>query len=605
MKTRNYDSIVWVPQYRSKKKNIVPREIVAFDTETIDGKAWLIADSDGKYIEVKCFDDIIKFLARDKLRKTLNFFWNIQYDFQALIKYLDKEKMQLLHLLGKCANNGIKIKYIFKKYFSIRKGTRTVAFFDLWQFYKMSLSHASKTFLHDDKRDIDRNRLNDPVFVERNKTDIIDYCIKDAKLTKSLAELLYDKLAKINIYPTHPYSQASVSVQYIQLYSRMPPFKNMPYQRYAYLSYSGGRFELFRRGYFDEGYVYDINSAYPFEIYNLIDITEGRWEKSRSLIVDADYGFLRCIYSCDNMRYAVVPFMFKNLNVYPGVKNNEIYITLDEYKFINDHHLGKVKLLDGWFYTAYKRKYLFRSIKKIYEAKNSVKDKDKVMYNTYKLVLNGLYGKFLQLDPYLTELKDSATDEPVIEIPKDGHTKLYLRRWKTGNFFCPVYASIITARVRLKLMKMILEHYDTAIATFTDSFISTEKLKYKSNKFGQWNYDKHGELLMVGTGIYAIRDGNTVVTKNRGFAIDSGTDLFTLFERNRDKKTIKLDMKHVLTLGKYLQQKRMWSQNELNQFIDNFKDININMDKKRMWDDEFKNCADILARNMSSATLQV
>ena len=102
---------VKIPQNRDKARSNL-RTIHTLDTETWQGDIFLIADSDGNFIdtfkEQITIDTILKFLTRKKLETSWNFFYNLSYDASVILK-----------LLGKILNNykkNRKLRFKYKVY---------------------------------------------------------------------------------------------------------------------------------------------------------------------------------------------------------------------------------------------------------------------------------------------------------------------------------------------------------------------------------------------------------------------------------------------------------------------------------------------------------
>ena len=74
-------------QNRDKAKSDL-RLIHALDTETRDGDIFLIADSDGKFLDDITPISVIKFLFSRKYQNTWNFFYNLNYDAEVILKLL-------------------------------------------------------------------------------------------------------------------------------------------------------------------------------------------------------------------------------------------------------------------------------------------------------------------------------------------------------------------------------------------------------------------------------------------------------------------------------------------------------------------------------------
>ena len=83
-----------VPQNRDNARSDL-RPIHALDTETWQGDIFLLADSDGDFIDTYMqgitIDSVIEFLTRSKYENSWNFFWNLNYDASVILKLLGKD----------------------------------------------------------------------------------------------------------------------------------------------------------------------------------------------------------------------------------------------------------------------------------------------------------------------------------------------------------------------------------------------------------------------------------------------------------------------------------------------------------------------------------
>jgi len=128
-----------MPQNRDKAKSNL-RPIHALDTETYQGDIFLLADSDGSFIDTYnqgiTIDSVLKFLTRKRLETSWNFFYNLSYDASVILK-----------LLGKILNNYKKtrklrfkyenytITYYPKKVLKIQKNHHSWNFYDIAQYF--------------------------------------------------------------------------------------------------------------------------------------------------------------------------------------------------------------------------------------------------------------------------------------------------------------------------------------------------------------------------------------------------------------------------------------------------------------------------------------
>lgn len=220
------------PQRRFKNMGFVQKENTGLDTETYQGYVKLICDDEGRYREIERFDDILKFLTYGRYRNKFNWFYNIQFDFESIVKYMDKSDLTDLYINGEIEYNTFIIKYISKKFFSIKdKNNQYYYFYDLYNFMDVSLNSAAQKFLKDSKNsDIDSSKINTDInYWKENRTKIIKYCIQDASLTKRLADYFWNILYEnLSYFPKRPFSKGKISEEYFLANCFIPQIDNIP-----------------------------------------------------------------------------------------------------------------------------------------------------------------------------------------------------------------------------------------------------------------------------------------------------------------------------------------------------------------------------------------
>lgn len=563
------------PQKRFKNSGFVLKENTGLDTETYQGYVKLICDDSGRRKDIDEFLDIINFLTHSRYRTKFNWFYNIQFDFESIVKYLNKSELSDLYINGTIEYEGITIDYISKKYFAIKDKNRNYYYFyDLYNFLDTSLDKASKKFLKDEKlKDIDSAKLNtDLNYWAENKSKIVRYCIYDAQLTKRLADyfwkIIYDNL---HYYPKRPFSKGKLSEEYFLANCYVPQIDFLPKKvlEYAYNSYYGGRFELLQRGYFEIVYNYDIKSAYPFEISNLIDFSKGNWKRTIKFNADAYVGFYLCSVDILESNFSPVVKKLNDLNIYPNGRFKQ-YLTRNEIAFIEAHFENSViKIVSGYEFYPQKLNYPFKTeIERLYRWKEKEQDED-IKY-VIKIILNALYGKFIQI-----------TGDNL-----------------TGKLFNPLYASIITSNTRLKLLNAAFQKPESIIAFSTDSIASTEKLTMPKNpQLGDFNLDFQGEGVFILSDIYTLWNDTDYKNRIRGFSV-------TKEKRGEGKHNASILLKDILAdmnntiynyytyrphhLGECLtHHKTLNIKQNLNVFSKVKKKIDINGDIKRVWKKDF------------------
>lgn len=551
------------------------KENTGLDTETYEGYVKLICDDVGRYAITEDFQDCINFLTHQRYRGKYNWFYNIQFDFESIVKHLDIVDLRELYHENEIVYNKHTITYLPRKFFGIEDNNNNrYYFYDMYNFLDVSLNKASKKFLKDEKiSSVDANLLNtDITYWNNNKENIIKYCIKDAELTKRLADYFWDIIYKrLNFYPKSPMSKGKLSEEYFLHVCKVPAINHIPEKvvQTAYESFYGGRFELLKRGYAEKIYCYDIKSAYPAEIANLPNFSKGKFVKVKEVNPDAYTGFYKCKVMAYEENFS--PFKLKlnaGLNLYPNGTFNQ-FLTKKEYDFY-ERSFGNsaINVEYGYEWIPKTLEYPFKSeIERLYQWKDSEKDED-IKY-CVKIILNSLYGKFIQ-------------------VSGDNNT--------TGRLFNPLYAALITSGCRVKILELGLQRPYSVISFSTDSVISQEKLSVPLEaKLGDFQKDFEGQGVFVMSDVYNLWNDETkkVKSKLRGFSIASTKDYDNAetylkdILNKMDSSIYEYFTNRPYHLGECLLHVKKRKITDINKFAQIKKQIDINGDKKRMWEKEF------------------
>lgn len=588
-----FDYLTLRKQKRFRNLGWTKKENTGIDTETFKGYAKLICDNEGNYKLIESFNDIINFLTSSRFENKFNWFYNIRFDFEAIIKYLEYHQLQDLYHDNKIKIGFNTIKYLPKKFFSIttKNNNHRYYFYDMYNFLDISLEKASLNYLHDSKlKGVNSKKLNTDInYWNKNLEKIIRYCIKDAKLTKRLADYFWNIVYKnMKYYPKRPFSKGKISEEYFLQTCYIPTINLTPLKvlETAYNSYYGGRFELLKKGYFEKIYSYDIKSAYPKQISELIDFTKGEWFKTiGKLNSDAHSGFYLCEVSDLEINFS--PFLKKigELSIYPNGKFNQ-YLTKREIEFIMAYfENSSIKIKYGYEFYPKQIVYPFKNeIERLYNWKEKEKDAD-IKY-AIKIFMNAFYGKNIQVA---------------------GESNLI------GKIFNPMYASEITSGTRIELMKLGLQYPDDIIMFSTDSIHSEKKLKVPKNpKLGDFSFEFSGEGVYLMSDIYNLWNDKKQRTKIRGFskALEKDREggevyLKDLLSGLKNDTIYKYETKRTHHLGECLIHYKKLDISDMNIFKNVKKSIDINGDKKRIWDSQFYNGEDCLRRKIESLPIKI
>lgn len=556
-------------------------KFMGIDTETINGFCRLIGLSTGRHFFVKSYDDILYFI---RCCNGINFLaFNADYDVQAFMKWLPKDVQRQLIKGVAVSYDGIIYEYIPKKYFRFDNN----AVYDVHQYYGTSLKKAADKYLDQSKLDVDAaNITEENIYTAK----VIDYCIQDARLVFQLFQTFHDLLPK-ELKEVKPLSTAFYSYKYFKkelVANRLTPSMNKLVRE----AYHGGRFEILQRTYAKNVKVYDITSAYPYEICKLRSMEGARYVRMAAYIQDATYGFYDI--EVDITDKYVSPLVFKNkgLCLYP-VGKFRVMVTKEEYETIKhyDH-----KILSA-IHIYCKKEYPFKDrMEYVFRQKQTSKNP-----LAWKLIANSLYGKTCQsIKRYVTE---ALEDEPILKsfTTPDGITYYQYADISNSNF---VYASVITANTRLRMYQAIKQWPNDVMAVQTDSLISRNPLPLKvDDQLGNWKLEEWDEAYLIGSGVYFYKMDGIWKAKFRGFNFQ-GTVVEDILDKllNSEESFITFESLKRFSIQ---ESERLHNEELANQIITVSKKLNINFDRKRVWMDKWNCGKEIATKAITSLAIPV
>jgi len=546
------------PQNRDPARSKL-RPIHALDTETYDGNIFLIADSNGKFLDTNITaESVISFLFQKRYQNAWNFFYNLGYDAEVILKLLGTKlnlyrKTRRLYFL----HNGYKIHYIPNKCLRIKKGHHSAVFYDIAQFHGSSLVNAyQKNIGRLDSKYLEmKNKRTQfsPTFYRRNRPQVRNYCIQDCKLTKRLAE----KWIKLfhnafSFYPARWISSGYLAEKVlINNNVNIPKFDSISYeiQEFAWKSYYGGRFEILKRGFVGIAYLYDINSAYPYAITQIPDLSNGQWIRRKSIHKDAKLGFFRILADIPDCKY-VPPFPFRkhSIIIFPSGKF-ETYVTLAE---LLECEKKFYKIIDSYQFVTETEYYPYKDfIEKMYLKRIQLKKKNDPMQLPIKIILNSIYGK---------------TGQKINRV--------------IGNMFNPVIFSFITGYTRAQLYSFVKKYgIEKDVVSFaTDSICTTKKLEINSDKLGEFSFEESAnDVFYLQNGFYRFNEK----WKQRGLGKLGTKEIEHLDTFVKDGR---LFYKFKVLRNSRLRQSILQDQiSEIGKIKPVIREVNLNADRKRFW----------------------
>jgi len=580
-----FENLKWRKHKTEKLTACHNHPIIGMDTETYQGYCRLICDSNGRFKLCNSIEDILTFMLNKRYQDKHIFFYNLHFDAEAILKYLPMGKLYTLYSNNKVKHDGCTITYIPKKLLRISKGKHVIRCYDLEQFYDVSLEKAATEYLDEHKLScpFDRDAINtDEEIWSHYQHTLIKYCIQDAVLTQKLGLILQETIKKyMKFNPKDYISKASLSKRYFRLYCDIPDITKIRKEilKISFYAYKGGRFELIRKGYFPYAELYDIKSAYPYEIANLIDITYGKWRYVRNYNPDAYYGFYVVNVNLKYRHIEPLAYVVKDhLLIYPGGEWKTI-ITKSELELLEEDK--EYKIIRGYEFYPDEILYPFRKeIGKLYEVKNNT-PKNSYLYSLTKIIMNALYGCFYEK----TKREDG----------------IYV-----GKLFNPVYAAIITANTRCKIYQFASQYEDDVIAFATDSILMKEKHKVKEGKsLGEWELQSSGECVAFQSGMYKMKNEIKSRGIQRKAKISSPDgkfdDIFEYIKAYPDKTQYEVVIRRPVHIKESLIHHKILSVEDVNTWQEFRKIIDINRDVKRVWDDKFGCGGELFEKNINSS----
>lgn len=285
-------------------------------------------------------------------------------------------------------------------------------------------------------------------------------------------------------------------------------------------TYSGGYIETLRYGFTDETYIADITSAYPDTIRDLLDlrdmiITNGTGTPPH---IKNSYCFIRGTVNIP-MHINYHPVTVKHpTNKSTNIRAVGEYIasyTIEERDYLLT--VGATFENETWYNIETKGilSPLAECCMTFYNLRMKLRKEKNTAQFMAKIAMNSLYGiLFEAVDTY---------EEITQEVERCG--------FRAGEFFNPIYASIITSRTRIKLAKagQAIENKNSLpILIMTDSI--AWKGKFEDLPSYMWTEDKTlgyfekpkliKNMLCLGSGRYQYEDTDgKKQTKQRGLNV--------------------------------------------------------------------------------------
>lgn len=484
--------------------------VIGVDTETCEGPPFTF-----QFYSEDIYDEPYKRLVFiDKQKPSRQFFtmlnelpnrknftyvmygFNLSFD---LLSFLYDKQMDLVTDSKFCIEQqGWKIEGVYSQLVFARcsKKGKTVWIIDAAAFLKGSLAKLAKIFCpHLPKLKMPA-KLGKIKYKPSNK-QFCDYAMRDAVIAYHIGSFIDQMHEQYDVKQCFSVAHFSATIfrhKFLQNTIPLPPMKIVYSALHAY---HGGKNNItVKPGWYKNIYSYDIKSAYPYAMYRLPSFAHSDLYKSvkgtghpSSLL--PEFGIYKVTGHAKPCKWPILyTHNFKPIagdfagvwttgpELNEGLKSGEL----------------KIESIEGYYYDADKDTDYspFKAfVDDFFKKKDTATTKTLRLF--YKIIMNSLYGKFIQTR------KDESSKEFGYDLDEN---KIYEKvDLVAGGLFNPFIAALITGHTRAYIHK--LEHKYKAIHTSTDG-IFTQMLPKVIPGLGGLHIDAQGDCMLFRNKVYII-----------------------------------------------------------------------------------------------------
>jgi hypothetical protein len=356
-----------------------------------------------------------------------------------------------------------------------------VTVWDVFGFFQTSFLVALRDWIPDVANQLDvieAGKAGRATFAVEDMPEMRDYCIAECQLLEELCGRLQDALSEAGLRLSRWDGAGAVASAMLRKYNVLahhtPDYSLQPQLQEAVMyAYNGGRFEMYRQGYFDQCYNYDIISAYPYECLALPTL-KGRWSERKRYDATQPHALWLVSWDLPHDRI-VMPF--------PVRRKGNMFYPYEGRAWVWAHELAAAMLMHpeitverGYVYHPSSDVEPFGFVRQIWEKRKEAKRQGKASQKAYKLGMNSLYGKLAQGRGYGGR------------VPRQ------------RSF---VWAGMITSGTRARLLEMIQGQEDNVIAVATDGvFYESDPGLPTGDNLGDLELSVVEEFYQLMNGIY-------------------------------------------------------------------------------------------------------
>jgi DNA polymerase family B len=432
------------------------------------------------------------------------FLHNLEFDLPVLffpfLKFFQKESFEM-----KAAGFYARVLFGKVNYCELRVFDRTWTLVDTFAFLKGSLATLSKTF--DLPAKLPKPRGLGAMSYRKHpaRKSFEAYALRDAEVACRLGSVIMDFHKEYDVKPclSAPHLSAQIFRHRFIPEGQVIPSNPRDLDEAAVLSYHGGKNGLYvPPGIYKDVRVYDINSAFPYAMSQLPNFLGCEYEHvpEDRATEEVHTGARPGIYCIDGTSVSLTYNLIRDHKFQP-VLGEFRGLWLTSYEINVARRLGFVRDLraqEGFCVIERKRRPnpLADFVAHFYRLKHKEKGPKREFY---KLMLNSLYGKFIQ---------NILTDDGDLDLT-EGDLRPVKGYYQAGGLWNPLLASLITGFVRAHLTELEVRYQ--SLHSSTDSIITRQKAETGTG-LGELSLKTGGTVVLLRPKLYLVWNNRNEMT---------------------------------------------------------------------------------------------
>jgi hypothetical protein len=398
-------------------------------------------------------------------------------------------------------------------------------------------------------------------------------------IAEQIARSVYNSLIKLGLNPKSLVSPITAYKDIIKAMN-LPTWQDVPDEanQYYYNTCTGGWIETFKTGHFNKVWDWDIRSAYPQKMRNLVDFRKGTWEKVDSVPVHKSgmLGVFNCTAEVEADLHCIVYRDEREYNYNPNGTYDTL-ITWNKLNYAHFHEWGKFHVKDGWVWTPKDGVVCYPLRKKmdeLFKLKGEAETESDRM--VIKRIMNAFEGKMCERIFFERNGKMSPTT--------------------LGEIFNPCWRSEVENNTHLSVVNFCIENNIKPIAIMTDGVVTDVDLRIPSSTaMGGWKLDSVTKGLVMGSGILALQGKH----KEGDFSLNYDVLMEKIDPQSAE---IVLEKDGFVSIGEACE-RNMFA--KLGEYEVDKRVIKLNSDTKRIYPNEPANFGELLNNPYDSIPIDV